>query len=83
MNLPNIHHILNRLLGNYSAHSSNTITYPAKHPNVICVGACNSDGYTTGQSSVGKEVEFLCPGEGVVSTNNMREFLATNFFVHY
>ena len=57
--------------GNYSAHAPNTVTYPAKHPNVICVGACDRAGYTSGLSSVGREVEFLCPGEGVVSTNNM------------
>ena len=54
--------------GNYAAKGSNTITYPALHPNVICVGACDYLGNMSPVSSQGKEVDFLCPGKDVVST---------------
>ena len=56
------------MTGNYAAKGSNTITYPALHPNVICVGACDYLGNMSPVSSQGKEVDFLCPGKDVVST---------------
>ncbi len=58
------------VLGNYGSQGSNTITYPALHPNVICVGGCDHYGNLVPSSSVGKEVAFLCPGQNVISTCN-------------
>ena len=59
-----------KIAGNYAAKGSNTITYPALHPNVICVGACDHLGHMTPVSSEGREVDFLCPGKDVMSTGN-------------
>ena len=61
-------------IGNAGSRSSNTIKYPALHPNVICVGGCDPDGNLVPTSARGKEVAFLCPGAKVISTCNMSKY---------
>ncbi len=56
--------------GNYGARALNTVTYPGKHSNVICIGACTEDGELYSKSSRGDDVDFLCPGKDVVTTCN-------------
>ena len=72
------------MTGNYAAKGSNTITYPALHPTVICVGACDYLGNMSPVSSQGKEVDFLCPGKDVVSTGEYgSENIASVCYVKY
>ncbi len=52
--------------GNTGQISRNTISYPAKLGNVICIGAHSLYGSIQGFSSVGREVDFLAPGEFMV-----------------
>ena len=57
--------------GNDGARSANTILWPGKHDSVICVGASSALGHPMELSAVGKEIDFLCPGEKVQSTGKI------------
>jgi subtilisin family serine protease len=50
----------------------NTIGYPAKYPESLCIGAYRSDGQRASFSSGGRELDMCCPGQDIVScsTNN-------------
>jgi len=47
---------------------SDTIEYPAKYPSVIAVGAINSNLSRSSFSGSGEELEFVAPGENILST---------------
>ena len=55
------------LLGNDGARQINTVEWPAKHETVISVGACTEMGELLKLSARGREIDFLCPGEKVLS----------------
>ncbi len=44
------------------------VQYPAAYPEVIAVGALNSDGTVSDESATGEEVELVAPGDCVRST---------------
>jgi subtilisin len=50
----------------------NTIGYPAKYPESLCIGAYRKDGQRASFSSGGRELDMCCPGQDIVScsTNN-------------
>ena len=52
--------------GNIGLTSSNTISYPSRLGNVLCIGAHTWHGTSHGFSSVGREIDFLAPGEFMV-----------------
>lgn len=52
--------------GNTGQTSRNTISYPAKLGNAICIGAHSWYGAVQGFSSFGREVDFLAPGEFMI-----------------
>ncbi len=52
--------------GNTGTTSRNTISYPAKLGNVICIGAHSCYGAVQSFSSIGREVDFLAPGEFMI-----------------
>ena len=54
--------------GNNGSRASNTVTWPAKHDNVISVGGCTEYGKRMEMSAVGREIDFLCPGQNILST---------------
>lgn len=43
----------------------NPITYPARLGHVLCIGACTTNHKPTDSSPVGRELDFLAPGEGI------------------
>ena len=45
---------------------SNTISYPSRLENVLCIGAHTWHGTSHSFSSVGREIDFLAPGEFMV-----------------
>ena len=47
---------------------SNSVLYPAKYPEVIAVGASNSNDKAAWFSSGGVEVDLIAPGAGIMST---------------
>ena len=49
--------------GNEGETDINTICYPSRFGNVITIGACNRFGKRCSYSSVGRQVDFLCPGQ--------------------
>lgn len=67
--------------------SRNTIGYPARYFDCLCVGAYRSDGQRASFSSGGREMDVVCPGQDIVScstTNGYRSMsgtsMATPFF---
>jgi hypothetical protein len=52
---------------NYGRLLKNNISYPAAFGNVICVGSHSVHGDASVFSSAGREVDFLAPGENVLS----------------
>ena len=56
------------ILGNDGARCVDTVQWPAKHENVISVGASTGLGTLLDLSARGRDIDFLCPGEKVIST---------------
>ena len=52
--------------GNIGQTGSNTISYPSRLGNVLCIGAHTWHGTSHSFSSVGREIDFLAPGEFMV-----------------
>jgi subtilisin family serine protease len=48
----------------------NTIGYPGKFLESLCIGATRSDGGIASFSSGGRELDFATPGEGIISCSN-------------
>ncbi len=44
-----------------------SITYPARLGHVLCIGACSANGKPTDFSPVGRELDFLAQGEGILA----------------
>lgn len=47
---------------------TNSIGYPARYGDVICVGSCSTSGHPSAFTSVGREVDLLAPGETIWSS---------------
>jgi subtilisin family serine protease len=67
--------------------SRNTIGWPGKYLESICVGATRSDGKIASFSSGGREMDVACPGQDIVSASTNRGYvsmsgtsMATPFF---
>jgi subtilisin family serine protease len=48
----------------------NTIGYPAKYSESLCIGAYRKDGQRASFSSGGRELDMCCPGQDIVSCDN-------------
>jgi len=48
----------------------NTIGYPAKYRESLCIGAYRKDGQRASFSSGGRELDMCCPGQDIVSCDN-------------
>lgn len=59
--------IVNAAAGNAGYNGSNTIGWPAKHPNCLCCGAYAENGGIANFSSGGRELDWACPGSNVIS----------------
>lgn len=49
----------------------NTIGYPGRYPETICVGAYRRDGKIASFSSGGREIDLAAPGEDIVSCSHI------------
>jgi subtilisin family serine protease len=54
----------------------NTIGYPARYREGLCVGAYRKDGQRASFSSVGREMDVSCPGENIVSCSTSNGFVS-------
>lgn len=61
--------IVHAAAGNSGFNGSNTIGWPAKYENCLCCGAYNSSGGIANFSSGGREIDWACPGQDVISFN--------------
>jgi subtilisin family serine protease len=53
--------------GNSGYNGSNTIGWPAKYQNCVCVGAYRQGGQIANFSSGGREIDWACPGQEILS----------------
>jgi subtilisin family serine protease len=59
--------IVNSAAGNAGYNGSNTIGWPAKHTGSLCCGAYRQDGKIANFSSGGREIDWACPGQDIIS----------------
>ena len=59
--------IVNAAAGNSGYNGSNTIGWPAKYANCLCCGAYAESGQIANFSSGGRELDWACPGQNVIS----------------
>ena len=48
---------------------STTVNYPARHPNVIAVGAIDNNGIRASNSNCGDNIDVVAPGVGIYTTD--------------
>ena len=53
---------------------ANTIGYPGRYPETICIGAYRKDGQRASFSSGGREMDILCPGQDIISCSTQNGF---------
>jgi len=54
---------------------SNTIGYPARYPESLCIGAYRSDGQRASFSSGGREMDMCCPGQDIISCSTSNGYV--------
>lgn len=59
--------IVNAAAGNAGYNGGNTIGWPAKYSGCICCGAYQSNGMIANFSSGGREIDWACPGQDIIS----------------
>lgn len=59
--------LVNAAAGNAGYNGSNTIGWPALHPGCLCCGAYRSDGQIANFSSGGRQIDWACPGQDIIS----------------
>ncbi len=55
---------------------TNTIGYPGKYLESLCIGAYRSDGQRASFSSGGREMDMCCPGQDIISCSTTNGFRA-------
>ena len=58
---------VNAAAGNAGYNGANTIGWPAKYPGCLCTGAYQRNGNIASFSSGGEQIDWACPGQGIVS----------------
>jgi len=59
--------IVNAAAGNSGFNGNNTIGWPARHVNALCCGAYDSNTRIANFSSGGPQMDWACPGVGIIS----------------
>jgi len=59
--------VVNAAAGNSGYNGANTIGWPARYENCLCCGAYRADGQIANFSSGGKELDWACPGQDIIS----------------
>lgn len=62
--------LVNAAAGNSGYNGANSIDFPGKYFESLCNGAYRSDGSIAGFSSGGREMDWACPGQDIVSTSH-------------
>jgi subtilisin family serine protease len=62
--------LVNCAAGNSGYNGSNTIGWPARYKGALCCAAYRSNMAIANFSSGGKEIDWACPGEGIISFSN-------------
>lgn len=55
---------------------NNTIGYPAKYLESLCIGASRSDGNRASFSSGGREMDIVCPGQDIISCSTRNGYVS-------
>ena len=55
---------------------NNTIGYPAKYPESLCIGASRLDGNRGSFSSGGREMDIVCPGQDIISCSTRNGYVS-------
>ena len=61
---------VNAAAGNSGYNGANTIGWPAKYDGCLCCGAYRSDGRIANFSSGGRQIDWACPGQDIISFSN-------------
>lgn len=61
--------------GNSGSYGSNTVGYPARYGSVISIGSHDTNGNVSGFSSRGGDVDFIAPGEDIISTGKKGSYV--------
>lgn len=59
--------LVNAAAGNSGFNGRNTIGWPAKYQGALCCGAYRRDGQIANFSSGGRELDWACPGQDIIS----------------
>ncbi len=59
--------IVNAAAGNAGYNGANTIGWPGKYEGCICCGAYQASGQIANFSSGGREIDWACPGQDIIS----------------
>jgi subtilisin family serine protease len=59
--------IVNAAAGNAGYNGANTIGWPARYSGCLCCGAYRADGQIANFSSGGRELDWACPGQDIIS----------------
>lgn len=59
--------IVNAAAGNAGYNGSNTIGWPSKYAGCLCCGAYQANGQIANFSSGGREIDWACPGQDIIS----------------
>ena len=62
--------IVNVAAGNSGFNGANSIDYPGKYLETLCVGAFREDGSIANFSSGGRQLDYACPGQDILSCSN-------------
>lgn len=54
---------------------ANTIGYPGRYPETLCIGAYRSDGQRASFSSGGREMDMVCPGQDIISCSTQNGYV--------
>lgn len=56
--------------------SNNTIGYPGRYPESLCIGASASNGNRASFSSGGREMDIVCPGQDIISCSKTNGYVS-------
>jgi subtilisin family serine protease len=70
--------IVNAAAGNAGYNGANSIDYPGKYLETLCQGAYRIDGEIARFSSGGRQLDWACPGEDIISCNHTGGYVSSS-----
>ena len=68
--------IVNSAAGNAGYNGANSIDYPGKYQESLCTGAYQKTGAIANFSSGGREIDWACPGQDIVSASHRGGYIS-------